>query len=77
MFRGAIACTNSTSRSYPNDDGADDDGNMFEDQEDPIDGEVSGQDDQAEGEEVRRNDEAASRTTRRVITVVNKEVTDH
>ena len=34
-------------------------------------------DDQAEGEEVRQDDEAASRTTRRVITVVNKEVTDH
>ena len=51
---------------------------MSDDEEEAVDeGEPEPvQGDQAEGEEVRRNDEAASKTTRRVIKVVIKDVTD-
>ena len=66
---------NLTSHTHPNDDSADEDGNMSvhqTDSDDPNDGEAFEQDDKAAGEEVRRNDEAASRPTRRVITVVTR-----
>ena len=74
---GISRCTSGISYNYPNEDGAEDDGHMSEDDEEPVDGEIPGQGDQAEGEEVRRNDEATSRTTRGTIKVVNKDISDH
>ena len=67
------------SHNYPNEVGVEDDGHMSDGDEEAADEGVPGQEqgDQAEGEEVRRNEEAASRTIRRVIKVVNKDVSDH
>lgn len=74
------------SLSYHIEIGIEDDIPLSDDEEEAVDeGEPEAVDegepepvqgDQAEGEEVRRNDEAASKTIRRVIKVVIKDVTD-
>ena len=66
------------SHCYPNEEAILEDDHMSEDLEesDNEDAPAEAVDVQAEGEEVRINDAAAARTSRRVIKVVNKEITE-